>query len=525
MDDKSAASANVTSNVGGYRFSEIRVQFGQPATEAPASEENDKGNAPAFRFLSLFADGVKRTRTAFLDFLFLFLSVSVILLTIYVTLSDRRLIIEPIKSPAALQELGLSEDVAAHRLMDAILEIEQAAKRHSGTFNVTHAGTFEGRDSGYDVIPKSRSIDIAIPEFGALLDTFLYYVKQLLTQHDVRITGEFICSSRECTGEDIYLRIRIFDPTPTTFSLQAIGDMNRTQWERDYFRDAAVGVLEQIDPIFAAAYFTDRDQSRAVTIARSVLRSNPDNPEDVAQAYNIIGVVYLHAGEYEVAAATFQKALDFDPNFVEAHSNLGNVLLRENKPKEAIAQYRTALEINPDFASAYANIADAHLRLGDVAEAIATYDTAIALDPQNAYAFANLGDAWARRGDQLKAAGDETGRAQAYDKAFGYFRTATDIIPELVFAHVSWGLALERDGQREPALERIEKAVDLASFTPVANKDGALAFAYASLGDIRGPQPRRRNGGRLLPESPVLFVPQPAGAHGTCRHPIPRRAL
>ncbi|MDE5085054.1 MAG: tetratricopeptide repeat protein, partial [Trichodesmium sp. St18_bin1] len=51
----------------------------------------------------------------------------------------------------------------------------------------------------------------------------------------------------------------------------------------------------------------------------------------------------------------------------------GNQLLRQGKLEEAIASYEKAIELNPQFASSYQNLGDALEKVGRKDEAIAVF--------------------------------------------------------------------------------------------------------------------------------------------------------
>ncbi|MDE5090983.1 MAG: tetratricopeptide repeat protein, partial [Trichodesmium sp. St18_bin3_1_1] len=63
---------------------------------------------------------------------------------------------------------------------------------------------------------------------------------------------------------------------------------------------------------------------------------------------------------------------------------IGNKLLREGKLEEAIASYEKAIELNPQFAWSYQNMGHAFEKLGRIDEAIAAFRQAVAKSPESA---------------------------------------------------------------------------------------------------------------------------------------------
>lgn len=444
------------------------VSFGT-TTYVPLSETQGTPKSRFHMRLKSFVDGVGRVRTLVLDVLFLFLLVFLILFAIYLTISEQRLIIEPIHAPKKLASIGYTNDVAANRLVDAILEVESSAKF---------------RQEKLGVIPQSRSVKIEIPEIGTLFDTALNYSKRLFSRQDVIVTGEFICSMDDCDATNAQLRIRILVDGQPPINLPPIYGEEANSDKFGYFNKAAVNILEKLDPLIAAAYLHNRDPDRAAAIVRRVLLRKEGSSSDLALANNIMGVMRLHEGDYQGAESHFKEALHLDANLVEAQANWGNALLAQQKPDEAIQKYLAALAIDPNYAPAQANIGDANLRKNQIEQAIDAYEAAIELDRNLAYAYANLGEAHSRRADEFKAKGEEKKRAVAFDLATKNFRAAIDFQDDLIFAHVSLANAHIRQDNLELAKAAFDAARMQAELNDIPNRKGALAYIHASLGDL-----------------------------------------
>ena len=482
--DKSASAQSF--NLSGYKAT---LSFG-PMGYSLAPPKKDAKNTKPKDGLTFAVELVGRVRSLIFDTLFLVLVVMLMVLSIYLAFSQNQIVVEPIKAPKSLTELGYGEDASAHRLMAAIKELEHAAK---------------ARRKNLDVIPKSRKVDITIPEIGTLFDTVLYYAKKLLSQQDTLIAGEFVCPAVSCDRTTANLRLRVSGGVQATITVPA--NFDPAIIDNDpLFRLAALKVLEVVQPYVVAAYYFDRHPDRARSILRRMIRRSEKSSE-LALAHNLFGAMHLHKGKYEKAFKEFEKATALDPNLAEAYSNWGNAYLAKHDYQNAIEKYEQAIELNPDFASAHANIGDALLRQGQIEKAVKKYEMAIDLDPELAYAYANLGDAHARRGDIFRAIGKDSSRLTAYRKAGDYFSEAVEIQPNLVFAHVSWGNALLKLGDSEAAEARYKTALESAENTDIANKEGALAYVHASLGDLYSWQKAGNNKARDAYQKAFEFIP------------------
>ena len=59
---------------------------------------------------------------------------------------------------------------------------------------------------------------------------------------------------------------------------------------------------------------------------------------------------YSATGQYQEVVASYEKALEIQPDLYETWNNLGNTLFSLNRNEEAIASYDKALAIEPNLA-------------------------------------------------------------------------------------------------------------------------------------------------------------------------------
>jgi len=85
---------------------------------------------------------------------------------------------------------------------------------------------------------------------------------------------------------------------------------------------------------------------------RTWLVSHPDDP----QVLFTLGLMEKRQGHYAQAEEFYQRAVQQDPKFDEAFSNLGNVYLARKQPELAIASYQQAVDLNPNKGTYYYNL-------------------------------------------------------------------------------------------------------------------------------------------------------------------------
>ena len=187
-----------------------------------------------------------------------------------------------------------------------------------------------------------------------------------------------------------------------------------------------------------------------------------------AEAYNNLGVTLNKLGRNEEAITSLNRAIDLWPNYAEAYNNLGKVLIDFGEYKEAVANLNQAIKLWPDYAGAYNNLGNALENLSKYEEAISSYNKAIELNPDDAGTHNNLGNA-------LKGLGK-------YEEAISSYNKAIELNPNEAGTHNSLGNALKHLGKYEEAIKIYSKALEFQS-----NSGGSklgLSKTYRELGDF-----------------------------------------
>ena len=157
-------------------------------------------------------------------------------------------------------------------------------------------------------------------------------------------------------------------------------------------------------------------------------------------------------GKLEKAEASFQKALEYNPDYTEAHNNLGTVLYDMGKTDEALICYQKALEQKPDYADAHSNLGNLLKLIGKPNDAVSCYLKALAINPDFAEAHGNLGAVY-----------KELGRLNDAEICF---QRAIEIQPDFVEALGNLGNVLHGLDKRDEAISSLRKAIALQPDSP-----------------------------------------------------------
>ena len=169
-------------------------------------------------------------------------------------------------------------------------------------------------------------------------------------------------------------------------------------------------------------------------------------PQSLA-VINILGATLQGQGKLQEAVASFDRAIQLNPDFVNAHSNLGNTLRDLGRLEEAEASCRQAISLKPGIPEAHTNLGNTLRDLGRLEEAEASYRKAIALKPDYAEAHNNLGVT-------LRDLGRSKDAEASYRKAIA-------LKSDYAEAHSNLGTSLQELGRLEEAEASYRKAIAL----------------------------------------------------------------
>ena len=200
------------------------------------------------------------------------------------------------------------------------------------------------------------------------------------------------------------------------------------------------------------------------TLWTDTVAKNPD----CWLAHNNLGVLLLHEGDIDAAAAHFTRALHAQPGYREALINLANTHRAHGQRDAALRLYAEAVERYPESTSAHTALAIALAETGKPEDALTHLQRALQLDPTNADAHTTLGWLLHRRG-QLDAAASE-------------YAAALALRPDAPEAHYTLARILAAQGRTADAVARYTEAVRLKPAWAEAQYDlGTLLLTQGRL--------------------------------------------
>lgn len=181
---------------------------------------------------------------------------------------------------------------------------------------------------------------------------------------------------------------------------------------------------------------------------------------DYAPLHVLSGQIYLDQQKFEEATEAFERALAIDPGLLHAYHGLATVALARQDLETSRAYLLQAIERRPSYTEAHGLLADVYRRLGDPeqAERELLYSKQLPqFTPMPDQIYTKLAaegvSAWwyRRRGLAYLASGH-------YEIAVKEFRLRLLLKPDSQ-GHNNLGMALQRLGRRDEALEQFQAAV------------------------------------------------------------------
>ena len=448
----------------------IRISLGEmrfvPASPAPPAP-------PKGIPWKKIGEGFAAVRSVILNGLLL---VSLVALIGFAVVELRRqvVVIDPIRLPETLRRMGYSEDVAAHRLWDEVVRINESTP------------TAKDRVT---LLPASLQMDFEAPGAGVSLQAVVQMLRPFLGLDETRIAGEFICMTPECKPEGLALRLRIFRGSGMRIiSLAPIGERTDEVGIDRYFRTAALKLLRELDPYVVAFFLYQTDKVAAEHEALRLIA--PTHPQR-KWAFNLLGFIAADRGDHDVAIDWYRRAIaaDEEDRFAIAYTNWGNALRAKGDPDGAIVEYMRAIELDPESAFAYSNWGNALSDRGDLDGAIEKHARAAGLDPESAFAYSNWGNALYNNGD--------------LDRAIEKYMRATELDPEDALAYYNWGIALADKGDVDGAIAKYIRATELDPEDAGAYTNWGIALN--NNGDLVGAIAKFRRATELDPENAFAY--------------------
>ena len=184
-----------------------------------------------------------------------------------------------------------------------------------------------------------------------------------------------------------------------------------------------------------------------------------------------------------MSIASYQRAVEADPQAAQSHFNLGIALQQEGRPDEAVDAYRRATELEPKVVARHRALAGALDSAGRYEEALEAIGPALALDQADAASHATQGIILGKLGRDAEAVlafreaskldprnhvyvsnlGIALFRLKRYDEAVAPIRQAVDRKPQDTARRAMLSSSLAYLRRFDEALLEIDKALELNS--------------------------------------------------------------
>ncbi len=193
-------------------------------------------------------------------------------------------------------------------------------------------------------------------------------------------------------------------------------------------------------------------------------------------AYNALGEFLYRSGRYSDAATQYAYVVALDQSNAVGYSNLGTAYMLAGDFALATASFQRALDIEPRRET-YSNLGLLYYYRGEFSDAIAAHSKAVELAPNDHLIWSNLGDA-------LFVGGRKAEAKVAFTKASTLGQSALEVNPSDpdTLMDLAWISAMLDDAVS--ARNLIDKALALAPDEPYVHYYDALILLRAGTADL-----------------------------------------
>lgn len=203
-----------------------------------------------------------------------------------------------------------------------------------------------------------------------------------------------------------------------------------------------------------------------LTALLDTLKANIPQLTFTASDYVKQGNALVFESRYDDAIATYDKALQLDPDLYEAWFGKASSLVMQQEDEEALMAYQAAIDRKPDSAEAWMGQGSVLRKLHKLDAALAAYNRALELKPEDARICLNQGSVLLE--------------LQRYDEAIAAFDQAIAVKPDSLKAYLGKIDALQPLGQLDEALQTCEAALAINPEDPDLWYAKALCLALQS---------------------------------------------
>lgn len=219
----------------------------------------------------------------------------------------------------------------------------------------------------------------------------------------------------------------------------------------------------------ALLYWEEGRTDDAIAQSKEAITINPAHEPALAT----LGNIYVELKRYQEALEPLLKVVDLNKENPYRLENkrleavyywLGMSYLGLARPQEAVAALKEAVTIDRTDADAHYMLGNAYLQLGSYPEAVGSYRQATRFVFDFLEAYQGLTSAYEKMGDAARASyarGMVAFSSKNYDAAIAELQRATQALPDFADGFFGLGLAYERKGQKDKAIENYEATLRL----------------------------------------------------------------
>lgn len=192
---------------------------------------------------------------------------------------------------------------------------------------------------------------------------------------------------------------------------------------------------------------TPQERKQKIFEIQELLKYNYQTIERKAELLRIQGNLFFANNEYEEAAASYDKALELQPNYYQAWYNRGLALSNLGRHEAAVVSFDKVLELQPDKRDAWNNRGIALSTLGKHEAAVASFDKTLELQ-------SDYYQGWNNRGFLLSNLG-------RYKVALASFDKALELKPDYHLAWYNKARCYALQSSVDLAIDNLQQAIKL----------------------------------------------------------------
>ena len=156
----------------------------------------------------------------------------------------------------------------------------------------------------------------------------------------------------------------------------------------------------------ATCLSNQKTSEQRAACTRAITSGQISGGRDLASAYNVLGVTYHDAREYDNAIVHFDEAIKIAPDYSIAHQNRGGAYRAKGELDRAIQDFDEAIRLDAKSGSARNDRGVTYYMKGDYDRSILDFSGAIQLDAKSAVYYFNRGGAYEKKGARGEALAD-----------------------------------------------------------------------------------------------------------------------